>query len=305
MIATLLVNAHMYAMADVVTENTYFQNKARVISDAKGDCADLVEMQIKATPKTVLQAKGEEAVRDRIQWTCAYSNGTVTGAELYKKSRHTAETNVDSMKDIESLDAVQVMRSAALRCAKMLERDWLKANRPSVSREESQDGLIYCMSLEGARDGWSFSAKTNKSNLPKMTEAQESKYFDEKCKREGNCYPQGTFDQSAKFACNKLVTETETKWIKKNTPTAGGIIYKQKLEDLIWVKPTDMKFGSLIAVIETVSDVFVDKQISFQLRHQCHINADLKILGVGRAMVRPSEAPLQLSYRKNGPDPIR
>lgn len=299
------VNANLEAKADVFTENAYFKNKAQVVADAKGDCADQVEMQIKVTPKSILKTKGEQAVRDHIQLTCAYSTGAAAGTELYKKSKDPTELNVKSVQDLELLDAVQIMRSAALRCGKNIESEWNKAGRPSVSQEESQDNLIYCMSIEGARDGWSFSAKTTKPGLSKMTEAQVSQYFADKCKRESNCYPQGTFGKSSEFACNKLITETETKWVKQAAPNAREITFKQKFGDVIMVNPKDEKFGKIITVIEDVTDVLIDKQVVLQLRHQCHINSELKILGVGRIQAKPTDTQLQLSYRKNGPDPIK
>lgn len=162
LMAAFAVNANLEAKADVFTENTYFKNKAQVVADAKDDCADQVDLLIKATPKRILKEKGEQDVRDHVQITCAYSTGAAAGTALYKKSKGPTELNVKSVQDLELLDAVQIMHSAALRCGKNIESEWIKAGRPSVPKEESQDNLIYCMSIEGARDGWSFSAKTTK-----------------------------------------------------------------------------------------------------------------------------------------------
>jgi hypothetical protein len=147
--------------------------------------------------------------------------------------------------------------------------------------------------------------QSEQPDLSSMTRDQAKIYFADKCKREGNCYPQGTFGESAKASCKKLITEVEEKSLRLAFPSLGYITLNKKFEDFAIYEPRDTKYGRSIAVVETVNDIEIDGHIVMQLRHQCHINNQLKILGVARVKALPGAMQLNLSYRKNGPDPIK
>ena len=112
-----------------------------------------------------------------------------------------------------------------------------------------------------------------------MTEEQASAYFLEKCKREGNCYPQGTFGASSKAACKKLITDTETKNMRKVLPAKYEIAYRQTAEDSIYLLPKDITQGKAVAIVETITDVLINGRVEMQLRHQCYINPQLNSRG--------------------------
>jgi hypothetical protein len=158
--AVLGVSANFVANADAIKENRYLNDKANVITDTKADCAATVDIVLKATPKNILKAKGEKAVKERIQLGCAYSNGAALGSDLYQKGTAQPSLNGQSLDDLDLFDTAQMMRNGLLRCGKILESEWTKAGRPNLSSEALQDNMLYCIILEGARDGWDYTTKT-------------------------------------------------------------------------------------------------------------------------------------------------
>lgn len=130
--------------ADPLANDAYLKNMPKVVFDSKTECGPMVEQQFRTTPKSLIEAKGEKNVRDRILAGCVYSLGSLKGEEITSKSLGKFPEN-----EPDPLDGVQRMRVSMQQCAQsVIDR--------KVSASSQFDEMLYCLYLRGSEAGRDF-----------------------------------------------------------------------------------------------------------------------------------------------------